>query len=86
MMHIGWTSTATKQLSKLPRETANRIIDKLEWYAQQNDPLQFAEPLHGKQRGVHRFRIGNYRVIFEAEVRTVTILVLAIRKRDQAYS
>jgi mRNA-degrading endonuclease RelE of RelBE toxin-antitoxin system len=35
----------------------------VEFYSLQTDPLNFAEPLSGSNE--YRFRIGDYRVIFE---------------------
>ena len=45
------------------------------------DPLAFAEPLSGSAS--YRFRIGDYRVIFE--VLHGVGWVLATRRRDEAY-
>jgi Plasmid stabilisation system protein. len=50
-------------------------------YALQPDPLKFAESLTGSSE--FRFRIGDYRVIFE--VLHDTLWVTAIKRRDEAY-
>jgi mRNA-degrading endonuclease RelE of RelBE toxin-antitoxin system len=44
--------------------------------------LQFAKPLAGSQE--HRFRIGDYRAIFE--MLHGTLQVIAIKRRDEARS
>jgi len=80
-MRVQFTSTADEQLDRLPRRLQKRIVEKLELYSQQPDPLKFAEPLTGSNE--YRFRIGDYRVIFE--VLHDTLWVTAIKRRDEAY-
>jgi mRNA interferase RelE/StbE len=80
-MRVQFTSTADEQLDQLPRRLQKRIVEKLEPYSQQPDPLKFAEPLTGSNE--YRFRIGDYRVIFE--VLHDTLWVTAIKRRDEAY-
>ena len=53
----------------------------MRFYAAQSDPLKFAEALTGSNE--YRFRVGDYRVIFE--VLHDIIWVIAIKRRDEAY-
>jgi mRNA-degrading endonuclease RelE of RelBE toxin-antitoxin system len=77
-----WFSTAAEdQLDRLPAFLQKRILSKIELYAAQPDPLQFAEPLSASD--FYRFRIGDHRVIFE--VLHGTIWILAIKRRNEAY-
>ena len=80
-MRLYFTATAEDELERLPGYLQKRIITKLELYAKQSDPLEFAEPLTGSS--YYRFRIGDYRVFFE--VFSNTLWVLRIRRRDEAY-
>jgi mRNA interferase RelE/StbE len=80
-MRVRFTETANEHLDRLPRRVQTRIVEKIELYAEQPDPLQFAEPLAGS--GEYRFRVGDYRVIFE--VLYDVIWVTAIKRRDEAY-
>jgi mRNA-degrading endonuclease RelE of RelBE toxin-antitoxin system len=80
-MRVYFSLTAEEHLARLPRLVQIRIVKKLEAYAGQSDPLQFAEPLTGVD--AFRFRIGDYRVIFE--VLHGTLWILAIKRRDEAY-
>lgn len=73
--------TAIRHLQELSGQSQKRITDKIDLYAGQQDPLAFAKHLVGY--GAYRFRIGDYRVIFE--VSSNTIYVLLIVKRDAAY-
>jgi mRNA-degrading endonuclease RelE of RelBE toxin-antitoxin system len=66
---------------ELERHIQERIVDKVRFFADQPDPLQFAEPLTGYD--AYRFRVGDFRITFELEDDTVRIL--SIRRRDEAY-
>jgi mRNA-degrading endonuclease RelE of RelBE toxin-antitoxin system len=57
------------------------LLESLQFYSAQPDPFQFSEPLTGSSE--YRFRIGDYRVMFE--VMHNTMWVLAIKCRDEAY-
>ena len=72
---------AEVHFKRLSSQTRRRIGGKMRFYADQPDPLEFAEPLSGS--ATYRFRIGNYRVIFE--MLHGTGWVLAIKRRDEAY-
>lgn len=80
-MQVRFSETADNQLDRLPQRLQVRIVEKIELYSLQPDPLQFSEPLTGSHE--YRFRIGDYRVIFE--VLHDTLWVTAIKRRDEAY-
>jgi len=76
-----FTPTAEDDFDKLTQLNRKCIATKMRFYASQSDPLQFAEPLTDSNE--YRFRIGDYRVIFE--VLHDTLWVTAIKRRDEAY-
>ena len=80
-----WTieSKAAKELKKLPKDVGLRIISKLDFWVESGAPLIFAENLHDSTLGSYRFRIGDYRVIFDVE--DETIVVLAVGHRREIY-
>jgi mRNA-degrading endonuclease RelE of RelBE toxin-antitoxin system len=80
-MRVRFTETADSQLDRLPHRLQNRIVEKIEYYSVQLDPLEFSERLASSN--YYRFRIGDYRVIFE--VLHDTLWVTAIKRRDEAY-
>jgi mRNA interferase RelE/StbE len=80
-MRVRFTEDADEQLERLPKRLQIRIVEKIDHYAQQPDPLAFAERLTGSPN--YRFRIGDYRVIFE--VLHDIVWILAIKRRDDAY-
>jgi len=80
-MDLIYAETAIRHLKALERDTRNRIIEKVRFYTSQPDPLEFAEPLTGLN--AYRFRVGDYRVVFQCEKQM--IFVLSVRRRDDAY-
>ena len=80
-MRVRFTETADSQLDRLPHRLQKRIVEKIEYYSIQLDPLEFSERLSSSNN--YRFRIGDYRVIFE--VLHDTLWVTAIKRRDEAY-
>ena len=80
-MQFIFTLTAEKHFKHFTPLAQKRIADKMRFFADQPDSLVFAEPLTGSAN--YRFRIGDYRVIFE--VLNGVGWVLAVRRRDEAY-
>ena len=71
---------AVRDLKKLPKMVQKRIIKKLDFYISSPNPLAFADHLINFEIGSFRFRIGDYRVIFDVEDETIIILTLGHRK------
>ena len=82
-MKIFYTYKAAKQLENLPRSVQKRIVEKMRFYANQKDLLKFAKRLIDYREGEYRFRVGDYRLIFD--VIKDTIYILKIDKRDKIY-
>jgi len=79
-MRLVFTRSAFHQFQKLDRSAQERINEKLRFYISQQNPLKFAEPLKDPRFGNWRFRIGNYRVLFDAEGNTIIVLNVGHRK------
>lgn len=79
-MKIIFSISAFRQLSKLNKDAQKRINDKLSFYVSQNDPLDFAERLTDYQFGGWRYRVGDYRIIFDVEKEKIFILKIGHRK------
>ena len=82
-MDVFYTRKSAKQLKSLPHSIQKRIVEKMRFYANQNNSLKFAEHLSDRREGEFRFRVGNYRLIFD--VRANVIYVLKIDRRDKVY-
>ena len=82
-MKIFYTHRAAAELKSLSKPVQKRIVSKMRFYASQENPLTFAKRLVDVREGQLRFRIGDYRVIFD--VAKDSIYVLKIAKRSDVY-
>ncbi|MBI2097806.1 MAG: type II toxin-antitoxin system RelE/ParE family toxin [Candidatus Vogelbacteria bacterium] len=82
-----YSRRAIDDLAGLDKKIADRITKKLEWFAGQDEPLKFAKPLKPPFENLYRFRIGDYRAIFELGTKnSLTILIiLRVKHRRETY-
>lgn len=71
---------AKKNLDSLDKKMRLRILKKLAFYFSQKEPLKFAESLIDSKIGQYRFRIGDFRAIFDLEKGKIIILTIGHRK------
>lgn len=83
---IEFVPAAAKELKKLGRTEASRIIRTLETrIAALDDPRQLGSALAGELGGLWRWRIGDYRVVARIEDERVLILVVRVAHRREVY-
>lgn len=82
-----FTAKAREDLQKMDEAPRKRILLKLKFLAAQPNPMRFAAKLTNAIIGQYRFRIGDYRVLFDTDKQgNITVLIiLAIRHRREAY-
>ncbi|EKD78678.1 MAG: addiction module antitoxin [uncultured bacterium] len=87
MVDVVYSAQARIDLKRLPKNIAQRIISKIYFFSQQEKPLAFAKPLRDFALGQYRFRVGDYRVIFDVDQRGVMsiLLILRIKHRKDVY-
>ena len=86
-VQIIYTHVAEKDLRKLPKEKAVRILKKIKENASDKDVLAQAKPLTGQFAGCYRYRVGSYRVIFtvESSKESATMIILSVKHRKDVY-
>ena len=83
---IEYSDTARKQLSKLDRQIARRIVDYVDArIASAGNPRNDGRQLKGPLGGLWRYRIGDYRVISEIDDGRLRVLVVRIAHRRDVY-
>lgn len=75
---IVFTRRALKDLEKIPKDEKNRIGGKLKEYAK--EPTKHARKLTTQKIGTYRFRVGDYRIIFDIEGDEIVILRIGNRR------
>lgn len=84
---IDYTESARKQLRKLDKQIARRILDFMdERIAAQEDPRNTGKALAGPMLGAYwRYRIGDYRIICDIQDGALCVLVIEIGNRREVY-
>lgn len=83
MFDVKFTPKGTKDLERLPKDLQGRIIKKLTFFSNQENPLMFSKPLVNLPPSTHRFRVGDYRISFYADQNT--IYIDRIKHRREVY-
>lgn len=80
MYSYEFTEQALKDIRKLPLNVQRRIISKLDFFIKSKNPMGFASRLISAEAGQYRFRVGDYRIIFDLENTIIIILTIGHRK------
>jgi len=76
-----YTKSAVKDIAKRDIVVKKQLRKKLEEFIK--NPLTYATRLTDSKLGMYRLRIGNYRMVFDLDGRSV--VVLRIRHRKEVY-
>ena len=74
---------AVKDIRQLTPQVRERLKQKLEYFAAQHNPLGLAKRLTKPADAQYRFRVGNYRVLFDVE--GLDLVILHIQHRKDVY-
>jgi mRNA interferase RelE/StbE len=81
---VRWDEAAIEDLQSLDRVEAKRIVKKIESHLVQ-EPLRLGKPLTGPLSGLYRYRIGNYRVIYDVRKQELIVVVVRVGHRKDVY-
>ncbi len=73
-----YTQSAARDIQRLDPDIKGRLGKTLLRY--EKDPLKYAERLTQSKLGSYRFRIGDYRVVFDLEGEEIVILRVGHRR------
>jgi mRNA interferase RelE/StbE len=83
---LGFHDRALKQFKELPKIAQKRITEFFEKRVLVTlEPMMLASPLTGDMSGLHRFRIGEYRVICNVDKGKLIIVAVAVGHRKDVY-
>jgi mRNA interferase RelE/StbE len=81
---VTWHEDVVGDLKRLDRTKAREIVEKVDEHLSK-EPLALGKPLKGIFRGLHRYRCGDYRVIFTIERKEERLMVLTVGHRKDVY-
>lgn len=84
---INYTESAARQLKKLDRSMARRVLDYMdERVATMEDPRTIGKKLAGLKLGEYwRYRVGDIRIICDIAEEQMRILVIELGHRREVY-
>jgi mRNA interferase RelE/StbE len=83
LYRVEYERTAAKELARLPRQAAARVVEAIELLAENPRPPGFSK-IVGTANG-YRIRVGDYRVLYAIEDAVLVIVVVRIAKREVVY-
>ena len=86
MYRIETTSEFDKDLGNLDRSVALRVVRKVEWLADHPEVLRFPlRHLPDDLKGLHKHKVGDYRVLLWVDHETEVLTLYGIRHRRDVY-
>ena len=73
-------SRARNDIQSLDSVVQKRVAKKLKFYLDQDDPIQYAKKLVDSKVGNYRWRIGNFRAVFDIDGNVIKLLRIQHRK------
>jgi mRNA interferase RelE/StbE len=80
---LRYTRQAARDIKKLSPQIKERLKEKLEYFTSQEHPLKLAKRLTKPADAQYRYRVGDYRVLFDVEGND--IIVLHVQHRREVY-
>jgi len=84
MHQVQLTQTSVEDLERLDKPVAQRILDKINWLAENIDLID-PEQLTGEWKKVYKLRVGDYRVLYTFDNVDKNIVIHLIRHRREVY-
>ena len=84
MYAVVFSDRAQSDIRRLDRATAQRVIGKLRWLAENFEATKLTA-LTGPEQGRFRLRVGDYRVVYTADRKKREIEVYRVRHRREVY-
>lgn len=83
MYEIVWDKKAKKAFKKIDYKTIERIVYRVENTLSENP--YHGEKLTGIYKGLYKFRIGDYRVVYQVVKKMLVVRVIKIGHRKEVY-
>ena len=84
MYSVSFLKPAIKDLSKIDKLTAKRLVDHIQWLSVNLDTTKLF-PLKGELSGLFKLRDGSYRIIYEIDRKEKNIIIHFVGHRKDVY-
>jgi len=79
------TPEAQVDLRRLDSAIQTRILDRLEWIGENADVLRHQALKGDEWRGCFKYRIGDYRIIYQLDRTAAKLIILKVGHRREVY-
>lgn len=88
MYQIIYTEHSLLDLRSFELKVSRRIVKKIKFFSLQKNLLKFAKKLNNASIGEYRFRIGEYRALFDIDKKgnVQILMILRIKHRKDIYN
>lgn len=84
MYRVNILPAAARELARLDKSVAARILRRIHWLAENLDRIR-PDPLSADLAGMFKLRVGDYRVIYEILSKEKLLIVHSIGHRRDVY-
>jgi mRNA interferase RelE/StbE len=85
MYQVEFRPRAAQEFENLDEAIAGRVLRKLRWLAENFDSVT-PDPLVGPFSGLFKLRVGDYRVIYQANREKKVLTILLVGHRSEIYN
>lgn len=85
LFSIKYLSSVIKNDIPVLPASAKKLIKKAIEERLMTDPIGFGKPLRYSLKGHRRIRVSNYRIVYRIEPEQKTVLIIAIKHRQDVY-
>ena len=84
MYSVQYLDSVKEDVRGLPKSIKEKLRKAIEKKLMLN-PIEFGKPLHYSLKGLRRLRVEDYRIIYQIEIDTKTVLIVKIGHRKEVY-
>lgn len=84
MYHLRILPAATRELEQLDKPVARRIAERIHWLVANLDVIK-PEAYKGDLAGLYKFRVGDYRIVYQILYDEQTIVIHQAGHRSEVY-
>ena len=84
MYSVQYLDSVKEDVRGLPKSIKEKLRKAIEKKLMLN-PIEFGKPLQYSLKGLRRLRVEDYRIIYQIEIDTKTVLIVKIGHRKEVY-
>jgi mRNA interferase RelE/StbE len=79
------TPEAQRDILRLDRTVHNRVLNRIEWIGENAELVRHPAMKGDEWRGCFKYRVGDYRIIYQLDQSILRLIVLKVGQRREVY-